>query len=98
MRYCITLRSRPGEQISGWYDGTEKCWSTDRRRQKLFEKLRDAKPVCRELRSRWARNALVINIEAEQPGVAPAMPEEGRATARRSNTVPPPSWTSFVRR
>jgi hypothetical protein len=98
MRYCITLRSRPGGEITGWYDGTEKCWSTDRRRQKLFENERDAKPVCRELRSRWARNALVISIEAEQPSVVPEMPAEGRATARRSKTVPAPSWTAFVRR
>jgi hypothetical protein len=95
MRYCITLRSRPGGRITGWYDGSDNCWSTDRRRQKFFEKEHEAKPVCRELRSRWPRNALVINIEAEQPSAVPAMPAEGRTTARRKNTVPP-SWTSFV--
>ena len=96
MRYCITLRSRPGERITGWYDGSKHCWSTDHRWQKLFEKECDAKPVCRELRSRWPDNALVINIEPEQPGVVPAMPAKGRTAARRRNTVPP-SWTSFVR-
>lgn len=67
MRYCITLRSRPDGRITGWYDGSIKCWSADRRREKLFDKKRDAKPICRELRSRWPRNASVINIEAEQP-------------------------------
>jgi hypothetical protein len=32
MRYCITLRSRPDGRITGWYDGSDKCWSTDRSR------------------------------------------------------------------
>jgi hypothetical protein len=48
MRYCITLGSRPDGRITGWYDGSMKCWSTDRRRQKLFDEKRDAKPICRE--------------------------------------------------
>ena len=83
MRYCITLRSRPDGRITGWYDGSIKCWSTDRWREKLFDKKRDAKPICRELRSRWPRNAPVINIEAEQPEVASPMysgPSERRDT------------------
>jgi hypothetical protein len=73
MRYCITLRFRPDGRITGWYDGSVKCWSTDRRREKLFDMKRDAKPICLELRSRWPRNAPVINIEAEQPEVASSM-------------------------
>jgi hypothetical protein len=73
MRYCITLRSRPDGRITGWYDGSDKCWSTDRNRQKLFEKKRDAKPVRRELRSLWPRNAPVINIETERSDVVPLM-------------------------
>jgi hypothetical protein len=85
MRYCITLRSSPGGRITGWYDGSEPCWSTDRSRRKLFENERDAKPVCRELRREWPRNALVINIETERPSV----PAEGSATSRSSNTVGP---------
>jgi hypothetical protein len=83
MRYCITLRFRPDGRITGWYDGSVKCWSTDRRREKLFDMKRDAKPICRELRSRWPRNAPVINIEAEQPEVASSMcygPSERRDT------------------
>jgi hypothetical protein len=67
MRYCITLRTRPEGRITGWYDGSDKCWSTDRTRQKLFDKKRDAKPVRHKLRSLWPRNAPVINIEAKQP-------------------------------
>ena len=83
MRYCITLRSGPDGRITGWYDGSIKCWSTDRRREKLFDKKLDAKPICRELRSRWPRNAPVINIEPEQPKVASPMdsgPSERRDT------------------
>jgi hypothetical protein len=73
MRYCITLRSNPGGRITGWYDGTDKCWSTDRNRRKLFDKKREAKPVCRKLHDLWPRNAPVINIEAEQPKVVSPM-------------------------
>jgi hypothetical protein len=82
MPYRITLRSSPGGPITGWYDGSEMCWSTDRRRQKLFEKTRDAEPVWRELRKRWPFNALVINIEAV---VSP--PTEERATTQGGDTV-----------
>src|SRR4029077_7531486 len=61
MPYCITLRS--DERITGWYDGSNSRWSTDHRRQKLFDKKRDAKPVRHELRKLCPRIADVINIE-----------------------------------
>ena len=63
MPYCITLRSRTDERVTGWYDGSNSRWSTDHRRQKLFEKEGDARPVCLELRKLCPRNAKVINIE-----------------------------------
>src|ERR1700722_2929167 len=66
MPYSITLRSRTDERITGWYDGSDSRWSTDHRRQKLFDNKRDARPVCEKLRSVCPRNAEVINIEAEQ--------------------------------
>jgi hypothetical protein len=66
MPYRITLRSRTDARITGWYDGSLSRWSTDRNRQKVFEKKRDARPVCHELRRLCPRNAEVINIEAEQ--------------------------------
>jgi hypothetical protein len=66
MPYCITLRSRTDATIIGWYDGSDSRWSTDRKRQKLFDKERNARSVCRKLRSLCPRNAEVINIEAQQ--------------------------------
>jgi hypothetical protein len=66
MPYCITLRSRTDALITGWYNGSDSRWSTDRYRQKVFDNKRDARPVCDELRSLCPRNAEVINIEAEQ--------------------------------
>src|SRR5262249_25670633 len=66
MPYCITLRSRTDGRITGWYDGTSCRWSTDHKRQKVFEREQDAKAVCHELRRLCPRNAKVINIEAEQ--------------------------------
>ena len=66
MAYCITLRSRTDARITGWYDGSNSRWSTDYKRQKLFDKKRDARAVCVELRSRCPRNARAINIEAQQ--------------------------------
>jgi len=66
MPCCITLRSRTDALITGWYDGSESRWSTDRYRQKVFDNKRDARPVCDELRSLCPGNAEVINIEAEQ--------------------------------
>jgi len=66
MLYCITLRSRTDASITGWYDGSQSRWSTDRQRQKLFHKKCDARVVCHELRKRCPRSAEVINIEAEQ--------------------------------
>jgi len=66
MPYCITFRSRTGARITGWYDGSDSRWSTDNKRQKLFAKKSDARPVCAELRLLCPRNAEVINIEAVQ--------------------------------
>jgi hypothetical protein len=62
--YCITLRSRTDARITGWYDGSDSRWSTDHKRQKLFDTKRDARPACRELRKLCPRNAEVINVEA----------------------------------
>ena len=56
MPYCITLRSRTDARITGWYDGSDSRWSTDYKRQKLFDKKHDAGPVCDELRRRCPRN------------------------------------------
>jgi hypothetical protein len=66
MPYCITLRSETDARITGWYVGSQGRWSTDHKRQKLFDQKRDARPVCHELRSLCPRNARVINIEAVQ--------------------------------
>jgi hypothetical protein len=62
--YCITLRSRIDARITSWYDGSASRWSTDHKRQKLFDKKRDAGPICRELRKLCPRNASFINVEA----------------------------------
>ena len=61
--YCITLRSRTDTSITGWYDGSHSGWSTDQKRQRLFDKKGDARPVCQDLRKLCPRNAKVINIE-----------------------------------
>ena len=66
MPYCITLRSKTDRRITGWYVGGHGRWSTDHKRQKLFDQKRDAGPVCHELRSLCPRNGAVINIEAVQ--------------------------------
>jgi hypothetical protein len=66
MRYCITLRSRIDAKVTGWYDGSNCRWSTDRQRQKRFDNRDDASAVCQELRSLYQRNANVINIELVQ--------------------------------
>ena len=68
MPYCITLRSRTDARITGWYDGSHSRWSTDRNRQKVFDRKRDAAPVCHELRKLCPRNANVINIEPPNGG------------------------------
>jgi len=68
MPYCITLRSRTDARITGWYDGSRSRWSTDHTRQKVFDKKRDAAPVCHELRKLCPRNANVINIEPPMLG------------------------------
>jgi hypothetical protein len=64
MSYCITLRSKTDARITGWYAGGHSRWSTDHKRQKLFDQRRDARLVCHELRSLCPRNSEVINIEA----------------------------------
>jgi len=65
--YCITLRSRTDQRITGWYDGSDSRWSTDPKRQNLFDTARDATPICRELRKLCPRNAEFINVEPAQP-------------------------------
>jgi hypothetical protein len=77
MPYCITLRS--DERITGWYDGSNSRWSTNHRRQKLFDKKRDAKPVRHELCKLCPRIADVINIE----------PSNGARGARDGDYSPP---------
>src|SRR6516225_1052373 len=62
--YCITLRSRVDGRIAGWFDGSDSRWSTDYKRQKLFDEKRDARSVCQELRKLCPRNAKFINVEA----------------------------------
>jgi len=66
MPYCITLRSRTDARITGWYAGSNLRWSTDHKRQKLFDNPRDAGAVCDELRDRCPRKASGINIELAQ--------------------------------
>ena len=78
MPYCITLRARTDTRIiTGWYAGIHCPWSTDHKRQKVFDNKHDAEAVCRELRGLCPRNAKVINIEdaRDDPfsGVAPPM-------------------------
>ena len=46
------------------YAGGSCRWSTDHKRRKLFDEIRDARPVCHELRALCPRNAELINIEA----------------------------------
>ena len=86
MPYCITLRSKTDAGITGWYAGDHCRWSTDHKRQKLFDQRGDARLVCHELRSFCPRNAEVINIEAAQDepslGEMPAGPDHNsRSTA-----------------
>jgi hypothetical protein len=64
MPYCITLRSKTETRVTGWYAGGSCRWSTDHKRRKLFDEIRDARPVCHELRALCPRNADLINIEA----------------------------------
>ena len=58
-----TLRSRTDARITGWYDGSDGRWSTDYKRHKLFDKKRDARPGCDELRRRCPRNAIRTFLE-----------------------------------
>ena len=62
--HYTSIQNRRG--ITGWYDGSNGRWSTDRKRQKHFDNKRDATRVCLELRHLWPRHAKVINIEPEQ--------------------------------
>jgi hypothetical protein len=67
MSYCITLRSRTDTRIiTGWHADGACRWSTDHRRQKLFDNKYHAGAVCRELRNLCPRNAEVINMEVAQ--------------------------------
>jgi hypothetical protein len=66
MPYCITLRSRADARITGWYAGGNLRWSTDHKRQKLFDYPRDAMAACDELRDLCPRNAPGINMELAQ--------------------------------
>ena len=66
MLYCITLRSRTDETVTGWYAGRNCRWSTDHNRQKRFDNLLQAGIVCQELRNLCPRNAAVIHIEVAQ--------------------------------
>ena len=66
MPYCITLRSKNEASVAGWYVESDSRWSTDHKRRKLFDKVRDARPVCYELRRLCPRNAEVINMKAVQ--------------------------------
>jgi hypothetical protein len=66
MPYCITLRSRTDERITGWYVGGSCRWSTDHKRLRRFENKRDAGALCEELRDLCPRNAKVINIEVTE--------------------------------
>jgi hypothetical protein len=62
--YCITLRSGTDARITDWYDGSDSRWSTDHKRRKLFDKKRDARAVCQELRKLCPRISKVISVEA----------------------------------
>ena len=86
MPYCITLRSKTERKVTGWYAGSGGRWSTDHKRQKLFDKIRDASPVCDELRALCPRNAKLINIETARLHhslpAAPAVSDPDEAARR----------------
>ena len=54
---------------------------------KLFDKKRDAKPTCRELRTGWPRNAPVINIEAEQAAEVASLMYSGPGEQRDTRQI-----------
>ena len=91
MRYCITLRSRSDARITGWYVGNHGRWSTDHKRQKLFDNKRDAGPVCDKLRSLCPRNAKFINIETAQHDLPLDVVQ--RTPARDLHSASPPVAT-----
>jgi hypothetical protein len=88
MPYCITLRSRTDARITGWYAGRDCLWSTDHQRQKRFDNQHDARIVCHELRSRYPRNAEVINIEVAQDDPYPAGGSPTSRVRRREADAP----------
>jgi len=79
--YCITLRSRIDGRITGWYDGSHSRWSTDQKRQRLFDKKRDARPVCQKLCKLCPRNAKFINVEAAHNVALEGVPSDPRSLA-----------------
>jgi hypothetical protein len=85
--YCITLRSRIDARITSWYDGSASRWSTDHKRQKLFDKKRDAGPICRELRKLCPRNAKFINVEAAYNAVLEAGGASGPSSVEFRKTL-----------
>jgi hypothetical protein len=93
MPYCITLRSRTDALITGWYDGSDSRWSTDRYRQKVFDNKRDARPVCDELRGlcRGAPPGHCITGHAEP--ARHAVPAAACDCASATSIVRPPSPT-----
>ena len=82
--YCITLRSRIDGRITGWYDGSHSRWSTDQKRQRLFDKKRDARPVCQKLCKLCPRNAKFINVEAAQNVALEGVPSDPRSPGELS--------------
>jgi hypothetical protein len=76
----------PTGGLRGWYDGSIKCWSTDRRRETLRQETR-REAHCRELRSRWPRNAPVINIEAEQAAEVASLMYSGPGEQRDTRQI-----------
>jgi hypothetical protein len=87
MQYCITLRSKTDARITGWYVGGNGRWSTDHKRQKLFNQRRDARLACHELRRLFPRNAEVINIEAAQDDPSAAPDHHSRSAANLTAAI-----------
>ena len=60
--YCVTLRSRIDSRITAWYDGSDSRWSTDHKRQRLFDKKGDANPIWVGLAERLGRPIGEISV------------------------------------
>ena len=86
MPYSITLRSRTDARITGWYDGSDSRWSTDHRRQKLFDNKRDARPVCEELRGVCPRNA-EVTTEAKLDKLEALLAQSGESAAETAGLL-----------